>query len=140
MHDGQIVIVDRYYFSTAAYQGARGCDPNELISRNEVFAPEPDLLVVIDIDPEMGLQRIKTRGDRANHFERTDTLRRARQIFLSIQKDYLLKLDGGQRPEQVRDSIVREFSQRATERIAHSDKSPEEKLNATRKLFGAKVD
>src|ERR1700760_2647970 len=39
---GQIVIVDRYYFSTAAYQGARGRDPVELLRINEAFAPKPD--------------------------------------------------------------------------------------------------
>ncbi|HTD67074.1 MAG TPA: dTMP kinase, partial [Candidatus Limnocylindria bacterium] len=44
LRDGTIVIVDRYYFSTAAYQGARGLDPQELMRRNEEFAPQPDLL------------------------------------------------------------------------------------------------
>ena len=52
---GCVVIVDRYYFSTAAYQGARGVDPQELLRRNEEFAPEPDLLVLFDLEVERGL-------------------------------------------------------------------------------------
>ncbi|OJH38425.1 dTMP kinase [Cystobacter ferrugineus] len=44
---GQIVIVDRYYFSTAAYQGARGFDPEKILQMNEEFAPPPDLLVFL---------------------------------------------------------------------------------------------
>ena len=76
LRDGQIVIIDRYYFSTMAYQGARGMDPEELMRRNELFAPEPDLLVLLNIDTRMGLQRIKLRGDKANHFERIENLTR----------------------------------------------------------------
>jgi dTMP kinase len=36
---GDVVILDRYYLSTAAYQGARGLDPSEIIRANEAFAP-----------------------------------------------------------------------------------------------------
>ncbi len=133
---GKVVIVDRYYFSTAAYQGARGLDPAELIRLNEEFAPEPDLLVLLDIDPSIGLTRIKTRGDRANHFEKTETLVRARQIFLSIDKPYLCRLDATKDPQEIRDFILREFQQRRVEQIAHSGAGPKDALNATLALFG----
>jgi dTMP kinase len=86
LREGHIVIVDRYYFSNMAYQGARGMDPHAIMTRNEEFAPEPDLLVLLDLDPKIGLQRIRLRGDRANHFETTDTLEKARDIFRSIRK------------------------------------------------------
>ena len=115
---GQIVIVDRYYFSTAAYQGARGLDPQELIRRNEEFAPEPDLLVLLDLEVTGGLERIQTRGDRANLFEQTSALQRAREIFLSLRKPYLLKLDARQDPKAICEMIVREFSARHAERTA----------------------
>jgi dTMP kinase len=114
---GDVVIVDRYYFSTAAYQGARGLDPAELMRRNEEFAPEPDLLVLLDSEVPEGLYRIRTRGDRANHFEKTDALSKARQIFLSIEKPYLCKLDARQDPQQLRNVIVREFVKRYEDRI-----------------------
>ncbi|HEU5125996.1 MAG TPA: dTMP kinase [Verrucomicrobiae bacterium] len=136
LRDGQVVIVDRYYFSNMAYQGARGMSPSEIQSRNETFAPEPDLLVLLDIEPKIGLNRIRTRGDRANHFEKTGTLRKAREIFLSIDKPYLYKLDAKESPEKLRDLIVRQFSALYAEQIAQSDKSPEEKINATLSLFG----
>jgi thymidylate kinase len=55
------------------------------------------------------LQRIKTRGDRANHFEKTGTLRKAREIFLSIKKPYLLKLDALESPELLREKILQRF-------------------------------
>jgi dTMP kinase len=136
LQKGQIVIVDRYYFSTMAYQGARGMDPEELMRRNELFAPEPDLLVVIDIDPKLGLERIRTRGDRANYFERSGSLGRARAIFNAIKKPYLYRLDGTQEPETLRDLIVRQFSAMYAERIARSHSTPNAKLKMMLSLFG----
>jgi dTMP kinase len=136
LHEGHIVIVDRYYFSTMAYQGARGMDPKELMRRNELFAPEPDLLVVLDIEPKMGLERIKTRGDKANHFERTGSLKSARAIFNAIKKPYLYRLDATQEPETLRDLIVRQFSAIFAERIAHSNITPKAKLKMMLSLFG----
>ena len=114
---GHIVIVDRYYFSNMAYQGTRGLPPEEIMRRNEVFAPEPDLLVFIDVDPETGLERIRTRGDRANHFEKTDTLKQAREIFLNLQKPYKFTVDGRDHPDDIRDAIVRQFSALYTEHM-----------------------
>jgi dTMP kinase len=137
LREGKIVIVDRYYFSTAAYQGARGVDPDELIRRNEEFAPEPDLLVLLDIDPKAGLERIRTRGDRANHFEKTGTLRSARDIFLSIKKPYLLRIDATQQPGEICNLIMRKFWALHAERTAKSNTDPKEKLNATLDVFGA---
>lgn len=136
LRQGHIVILDRYYFSTAAYQGARGIDPNELINRNESFAPEPDLLVLLDLDPTEGLKRIRTRGDRANHFEKTDTLQRAREIFLGIQKPYLYRLDATLPVQEISHNVLHEFSQRYVEAIAKTDMGPQEKLAATQKLYG----
>jgi dTMP kinase len=136
LKEGQIVIVDRYYFSNMAYQGARGHDPEDIRLRNEAFAPEPDLLVILDVEPKIGLQRIKTRGDRANHFEKTGTLKKAREIFLSIKKPYSYVLNAEQEPEKLRNLIVRQFSAVYAESIAQSGGSPEQKLNATLALFG----
>lgn len=112
---GHVVIVDRYYFSTAAYQGARGMDPNALLARNEEFAPEPDLLVLLDVEPKQGLERIRSRGDTANHFEVPDTLVRAREIFDSIDQPYLVKLDARKSPEELTGEIVRQFTRRYAE-------------------------
>jgi dTMP kinase len=121
LREGQVVIVDRYYFSNMAYQGARGMDPEELMRRNELFAPEPDLLVVVDVDPKLGLERIKTRGDTANHFEKIESLERARAIFNAVKKPYLYRLDGTQARETLCDLIVRQFSAIYAERMAQSN-------------------
>lgn len=80
---GQVVIVDRYYPSTVAYQGARGMDPAELLRQN-AFAPRPDVCVVLDVEPRLGLSRVSKRGDVADLFEREDALAAARSIFTDL--------------------------------------------------------
>ena len=57
--DNRAVILDRYYFSTIAYQGARGFDPEMIREQNESFAVKPDLVFILDIAPHKGLIRIK---------------------------------------------------------------------------------
>ena len=84
---GKVVILDRYYFSTMAYQGARGFDPQEIRRRNEAFAPVPDLLLILDLDVDAALERIGVRGDTANEFEKRENLERCREIFLSLKDE-----------------------------------------------------
>jgi dTMP kinase len=84
---GKVVILDRYYFSTMAYQGARGFDPQEIRRKNEDFAPIPDLLLIMDLEVDAAINRIGARGDTANEFEQRENLERCRDIFLSLKDE-----------------------------------------------------
>lgn len=48
--------------------------PEEIIKANEAFAPEPDLLIILDLPCREGLGRIYSRGDKPNTFEKEDIL------------------------------------------------------------------
>jgi dTMP kinase len=95
---GKVVILDRYYFSTMAYQGARGFDPAEIRRRNEAFAPLPDHLFVLDLDLDTALSRIGTRGDTANAFEARESLARCREIFLALADEPFVHLIDSKAP------------------------------------------
>ena len=82
LRDGKIVIMDRYYLSTIAYQGALGFDPVKLQEINEKIAPKPDLTFVLDVPPEKSISRVEKRGDRPNDFERLEYLKKVRELFL----------------------------------------------------------
>lgn len=82
---GGIVILDRYYFSTMAYQGARGIDPASIREENESFAPKPDLLIVLDLNVDTALKRIGVRDGEANEFEKRESLSFCRDLFLSLE-------------------------------------------------------
>ncbi len=83
LKDGKVVIMDRYYISSMAYQGARGLDMDEIRRMNEEVAPKPDLVVILDVSPQEGLRRIGKRGDRTI-FEEESYLAEVRENFLKI--------------------------------------------------------
>ncbi len=67
--EGKAVISDRFADSTVAYQGyGRGLDPKLLHQLNEVAVTGiwPDLTILLDIDPELGLKRAMTRNIQEN--------------------------------------------------------------------------
>jgi dTMP kinase len=102
---GEVVVIDRYYLSTAAYQGARGLDVRDLLDRNEAFAPAPDLCLLIDVDPAVGVARVRGRDAVENAFEREDDLRRSRALFLAIDRPWMRVLDGEQAEDVIADEI-----------------------------------
>jgi len=58
LSDGCVVICDRYYLSTIAYQGANGMDQDLIMKKNEDF-PVPDLAIILEIEPAHGIHRIQ---------------------------------------------------------------------------------
>ena len=104
---GGIVLCDRYYLSTAAYQGAAGFDPARIIKQNS-FAPTPDRAYLLEIDVNESIRRITiSRGDRLNDFEQLESLKKVDKIFRSLQFPYIKRIDGSLSIEQI-SSIVRE--------------------------------
>jgi dTMP kinase len=131
----EIVILDRYYYSTAAYQGARGADPNEVLRQNREFAPAPDLLILLDVPPEVGRARIRERGDEPNAFEDAASLQRARDIFNSLELDYLKKIDARTGPEIIHFHIKQAFQIVAMNKISRGDMTSSG-INRTLEFFG----
>lgn len=101
---GQIVLLDRYYFSTMAYQGALGLSPEDIQTRNEAFAPAPNLLLLLELPVAQGLQRVQQRGA-ASHFERHDYLTRVAAIFAAMHFPYLRRIDATPASEIVHAAI-----------------------------------
>ena len=60
LEDGRVVVCDRYATSTMAYQGYGSGMDLELLARIQDWATgelHPDLVVLLDVSPEMGLER-----------------------------------------------------------------------------------
>jgi len=63
---GEIVLCDRFMDSTTVYQGiARAINPQEVAAINNfaVGSIRPDLTILLDLSPEVGLQRVKQRSN-----------------------------------------------------------------------------
>src|SRR3989344_5612667 len=59
VEEGKIVVCERYYFSTIAYQMAQGLDKKWLTELN-AFATKPDLVILLDLNPEVSVKRTST--------------------------------------------------------------------------------
>ena len=68
---GEIVLMDRYYYSTLAYQCAAGI-PAERIRAVNAFAPTPTIVLVFDLPVGQALERVHSHSV-ADTFERAHT-------------------------------------------------------------------
>lgn len=102
---GEIVILDRYYYSTMAYQGARGMDPAVIRAQNEAFATKPDLVFVLSLPVEVSLQRIGVRDGEGDAFEKRENLEKCADIFMSLEDDNVLFIDAERAPELVHEEV-----------------------------------
>ena len=91
---GKIIISDRFLDSSLAYQGgARGLGIDYILDMNQ-FATEgyyPDLTLLFDLDPRVGLARIAAnKGREVNRLdlEKIDFHDSVRQTFLSLAKRF----------------------------------------------------
>lgn len=146
---GALVVIDRYYYSTVAYQGARGLEPRALLEKNRAFAPVPDLVVLVDLDPKVALERISSRGGGVDLFENLPALTRVREIFLSLVDGHVAVIDGAPPPEVVFGEVMlRLLSEPLAGFVAESDEllpaakifenerlTPAAKAEALRKLL-----
>ena len=103
--DGAIVICDRYLASSIAYGEAQGLDPAWL-AEVQRYLPTPSLTIVLDIPPEVSLQRKHAARDR---FERDlPLLARVRDSYRRQAQapDWVL-IDGGRPVDEVAADVTR---------------------------------
>lgn len=106
LKSGKVVIMDRYYYSNIAYQSAVGLDGNEIKRRNEEIAPQPDLTILLDVDPETALKRIVSRG-KLTPFEKLEYLRKVREKFLEYADDSTVIVDASKPLKEVENEVER---------------------------------
>lgn len=110
---GKIALTDRYFLSTVAYQGARGLDPRQLLEASEAEFPIPDLVLLFEIAPPLGLERVSARGVAAEPaFERLDFQQRVAAIFAALDRPYIERIDARPGPDAVHDAVIRVVGRR----------------------------
>ena len=92
LKEGKIVICDRFTDSTRMYQGMRGANLRNLIDtlNEKVINFEPDLTIIIDINPEISLKRAKSRKIVEERFEDfgVDLQMKMRKGFIELAKEF----------------------------------------------------
>ena len=108
LEQGKIVLIDRYYYSTAAYQGALGFDPVKIIEDNEAFAPRPDLLFIVQGSLDESFRRIEQGRDSFSSFEKRDYLEKVQNIFNTFTGDHIRRINGEPAIEDVQQALRQE--------------------------------
>lgn len=121
IEEGKIVLCDRFMDSTTVYQGvARNIqsEPVHMINTFAVGNLVPDVTVVIDLDAEIGLSRVRHRAndlpDRMEQ-ENIQFYQKVRNGYLMLAKampERFIVVDGEKSPNDLEDAIWKELRQR----------------------------
>lgn len=105
---GQIVICDRFADSTRLYQGLARADLRGLVDQlhSLMIGREPDLTILIDMDPATGLDRALARGTGEERFESFGNAmqQKIRQGFLELAQEFsarFVTVDGNRQIDAV---------------------------------------
>jgi dTMP kinase len=106
---GAVVLQDRSYYSTAAYQAARpelGLTPEQVIAGHETWAERPDLVLVLDLPVHGGLERVRRRGP-GDAFEEVGRQEAVRRTFLALaaRDPRLVVIDASPGEAQVAEAV-----------------------------------
>ncbi|MBC2703390.1 dTMP kinase [Desulfobacula sp.] len=111
---GEIVICDRYYFSSYAYH-AQYIDMKWVIHANSLNAEilRPDVTIFIDVDPKVCLERIKNSRSSFEMYEKLDIMKKVRANYFKafdVLKDLekIAIIDGNSTKGKVEDAILNE--------------------------------
>jgi dTMP kinase len=109
---GEIVITDRFADSTRIYQGITRGDLVATVDRlhDLMIGTEPDLTLLVDIDPELGLSRARARAGTELRFENmglaTQTQMRAGFLALAARQSRFCLIDGARDADTVAADIL----------------------------------
>jgi dTMP kinase len=106
LHRGEIVLLDRYYYSTIAYQGAMGIDPEWIRAQNESFCPQPHLVFIFLVTVEKGLERIrKKRANGEDYYEKDEFLRKVDRLFRALRDTQIRFIESERRLSEVNEEV-----------------------------------
>jgi dTMP kinase len=102
LDEGNLVICDRYVYSTLAYQGSLGLSLDWIKTTN-ARALQPDFAIFIDVPPEKVLARLKRKK---SVMETLQTQKKVREIYLKyVEKGELIPVDGDREKAEVADEL-----------------------------------
>ena len=121
LEKGKIVICDRFTDSTRVYQGMRGPNLRNLVDtlNEKVINFDPDLTIVIDINPEISLKRAKSRKTIEERFEDfgVNLQIKMRKGFIELAKEFSNRIAVVNGQQSI-DKLAQEICSLVKERIS----------------------
>ena len=93
LEEGYFIILDRYFYSSIAYQGAKGIDINRIINMHKDFIVKPDIVFIFHIPIDIALNRIISKRGIADRFENETYLKKVDKIFHSFKEPFIYHID-----------------------------------------------
>lgn len=112
LNKGEVVISDRYFFSSFAYQSI-GFDPDAVMMLNSRF-PYPELVLYVDTPVEDCISRIDSRGSDKEIYEKQDYQTKVRENYEKFFSNLpegcrLIRVDGTLSREEIFSILIREI-------------------------------
>lgn len=85
LKEGYIILLDRYYYSSIAYQGARGVNI-EWIKELNKYVIKPNIILYLDVSPETALKRVGKKTSKWEYFEKKEILLKVKKIYEKLIK------------------------------------------------------
>ena len=93
LEEGYFIILDRYFYSSIAYQGAKGIDINRIINIHKDFIIKPDIVFIFHLPIDIALNRIISKRGIADRFENETYLKKVDKIFHSFNEPFIYHID-----------------------------------------------
>ncbi len=104
LEKGNLVVSDRYLYSSLAYQGSAGLSLDWILAVNK-YALKPDLALFIDVAPEVVLKRLRRKK---SIMENLETQRKVREVYLKyVETEELCRIEGDKPKNEVAEEVMK---------------------------------
>lgn len=113
---GKVVLCDRYFASTIAYQSSKlngdGIDRGWLLQVSRPFVDVADMTFLLDMDPEISLERVGVRGEEISKFEDRTFLGHVRSEYLALADEFgFVRIDASSSADEVADRVMQRIKE-----------------------------
>ncbi len=112
LSSGNMVMSERYFISTIAYQSAGNFDYEKAKAVEEIMAlPRPDIVFYIDLEPEIAFERKKKQKGKTDRFESAkDYMNKVRNVYEKLYAERYgaktwIRIDGKRSEREISDLI-----------------------------------
>lgn len=107
LHNGEIVVCDRYWYSTAAYQGALGANASTIAAQSRARFPDPHVVIYLRVPPEIAFARLReSREQLESGYETLDFLKEVYDRYEQLVEHSWLVIDGIRAPKEIAADIA----------------------------------
>lgn len=105
IEDGYSIVLDRYFYSSIAYQGAKGIDTCNIMNMHKDFIIKPDIVFIFHLPIDIALNRIISKRGAVDRFENENYLKKVDKIFYSFNESFIYHIDTDKNIEIINEEL-----------------------------------